>query len=46
MIELESNFCLNDKEKLYKIDKITIDKAINTLKSNKTPSRDMITEYQ
>ena len=30
---------------LYEIDKMAIDKAINKLKPNKAPGRDMITGY-
>ena len=45
MKELESNYCLNAMQKLYEIDKMAIDKAINKLKPNKTLGRDMITGY-
>ena len=45
MKELESNYCLNATQKLYEIDKMAIDKAINKLKPNKAPGRDMITGY-
>ena len=45
MKELESNYCLNATQKLYEIDKMTIDNAINKLKPNKAPGRDMITGY-
>ena len=44
MKELESNYCLNAMQKLYVIDKMAIDKAINKLKPNKTLGRD-ITGY-
>ena len=43
--ELESNYFLNATQKLYEIDKMAIDKAINKLKPNKVPRRDMITGY-
>ena len=45
MKELGSNYCLNATQKLYEIDKMAIDKAINKLKPNKAPGRDMITGY-
>ena len=45
MKELESNYCLKATQKLYEIDKMAIDKAINKLKANKAPGRDMITGY-
>ena len=45
MKELESNYCLNAMQKLYEIYKIAIDKAINKLKPNNAPGRDMITGY-
>ena len=45
MKELENNYCLNAMQKLYEIDKMAIDKAINKLKPNKVPRRDMITGY-
>ena len=45
MKELESNYCLNDMQKPYEIDKMTIDKAINKLNPSKAPGRDIITEY-
>ena len=45
MKELESNYYLNATQKLYEIDKMAIDKAINKLKPNKAPGRDMITGY-
>ena len=45
MKELESSYCLNATQKLYEIDKMAIDKAINKLKPNKAPGRDMITGY-
>ena len=45
MKEFKSNYCLNATQKLYEIDKMTIDKAINKLKPNKAPGRDMITGY-
>ena len=45
MKELESNYCLNAAQKLYEVDKIAVDKAINKLKPNKAPGRDMITGY-
>ena len=45
MKELENNYCLNAMQKLYEIDKMAIDKAINKLKPNKALGRDMITGY-
>ena len=45
MKELESNYCLNAMQKPYEIDNMAIDKAINKLKPNKAPGRDMITGY-
>ena len=45
MKEFESNCCLNATQRLSEIDKIAIDKAINKLKPNKAPGRDMITGY-
>ena len=45
MKEPGNNYCLNATQKLYKIDKMAIDKAISTLKPNKAWGRDMITEY-
>ena len=43
--ELESNYFLNAMQKLYEVDKMAIDKAINKLKPSKVPRRDMITGY-
>ena len=45
MKELESHYSVNPTQKLYDIDKMAIDKAINKLKPNKAPGRDMITGY-
>ena len=44
MKELERNYCLNATWNSYEIDKMTIDKAINKLKPNEAPDRDIITE--
>ena len=46
MKELESNYYLNPTQKLYEIGKMAIDKAINKLKPNKAPGRDVITGYR
>ena len=45
MNERDNNYSLNAKQKIYEIDKKTIDKAINKLKLKKAPGRDMITGY-
>ena len=45
MKELESNYCLNAEQKFYEIGKMAIEKAINKSKTNKPPSRDIITGF-
>ena len=45
MKELENNYYLNPTQKLYEIGKMAIGKAINKLKPNKAPGRDVITGY-
>ena len=43
--KLESNYYVYATQKLYEIDKMAIDRAINKLKPNKALGTDMITGY-